>query len=99
MAGEDPEYLEYLRGEPCCSCGRWGASVPHHKTGAGMGTRAHDHEAMPLCDDLRKSCHRDLHQFQGAFEGMSRLLRATWQDTQIQEHRARYTMGRAAVPY
>ena len=95
MAREDPAYLEWLREQPCCACGKWGWSTPHHKTGAGMGKRAHDHEAMPLC----VGCHKDLHEFSGRFALMGQLSRADWQDTQIREHRAMYQDGPAVVPF
>lgn len=57
MAGEDRKYADWIRRQPCAKCGCSGPSECHHKTGGGMGLRAHDHDSMPLCSD----CHRALH--------------------------------------
>lgn len=69
MAGEDPEYVAWIRKQPCCACGsRVGVDAHHHTAGStqptvgqrgrraqarGMGQRAHDEATMPLCDKLR----------------------------------------------
>ena len=45
----DPEYLRFIRGQPCCVCGRtWGIEAAH--TGPrGLGQKASDHSCIPLC--------------------------------------------------
>lgn len=49
MAGEDRAYSDRVRDLPCAMCGKRGRSEQHHRSGAGMGLRAHDHDSMPLC--------------------------------------------------
>jgi hypothetical protein len=45
----DPEYLRFVRRQPCCVCGRsWGIEASH--TGPrGLGQKASDHSCIPLC--------------------------------------------------
>lgn len=85
MANEDQDYTDWLRQRPCCSCGRHGVQV-HHKTGAGMGLRSHDHDAMPLCIP----CHSDLHCLTGRFATWNREELREWQSQQAAMHRAGY---------
>lgn len=102
MAGEDRRYLAWIRTQPCCSCspgyvdglGVCGGPVEaHHKTGAGMGLRAHDHETMPLC----AKHHKQLHEFTGMFEHDSRMSRLAWQERRIAEHQKRYSLSESGV--
>lgn len=53
MANEDPSYSSWIRTLACALCGKAPRSEQHHRSGAGMGRRAHDHESMPLCH----ACH------------------------------------------
>lgn len=97
MAGEDPAYTEWLRTQPCAACGKPGPCVPHHRTGAGMGLRAHDHEAVPLHNE---PCHLShLHKWRGPFRSFTREQMRAWHDVQIREHRARYADDPVALPY
>jgi len=65
---EDPEYLKYIRQQPCCICGenttveaahlRVGyiaASVPKRAT--GMGEKSSDKWALPLCGKHHREQH------------------------------------------
>lgn len=79
MAGEDRRYLEWIRRQPCCSCGVVGSVEAHHMTGAGMSMKANDHEAMPLCT----KCHRAFHDASGDFRFMGKERRRTWQHEQV----------------
>ena len=90
MAGEDKEYTDWLRMEPCCApgCGATPVQV-HHLTGAGISLRNHDHHGMPLC----KEHHDALHQVCGPFRQWSLKERQSWQRTQILIHRLRYEKG------
>lgn len=91
MAGEDPEYSEWIRRQPCCApgCSSPPPSEQHHKTGAGMGLRAHDWDSMPLCS----GCHvPGLHALAGAFKGWTREQLAAWQADQADLHFTRYTV-------
>lgn len=76
MAGEDPEHVKRVRAMPCAACGATPAGCAHHKMGAGMGRRAHDHMAIPLCH----GCHMNLHALRGRFKGWDRERRRAWED-------------------
>ena len=45
----NPEYLRFVRRQPCCVCGRsWGVEAAH--TGPhGLGQKAADESCIPLC--------------------------------------------------
>lgn len=56
-----PEYLAWIRRQPCCRCGGSGGDA-HHVIGlhwglSGMGMTAPDSFAMPAC----RECHREIH--------------------------------------
>ena len=55
---EDKVYLKWIRTQPCCHC-LHPETVAHHAIGfdGGMGTKAGDHFAVPLC----QTCHNQLH--------------------------------------
>jgi len=78
MAGELPAYTAWLRTLPCRRCGCHGVHV-HHRTGAGMGLRAHDLDGMPLC----AACHRHLHALSGVFAAWSGGDLRTWEARQV----------------
>lgn len=44
---KDPKYLKAVRLLGCVICGAAGQA--HHKTGAGMGMKADDHDTFCLC--------------------------------------------------
>ena len=58
------EYLAFVRTLPCSVCGTDQDIVAHHLIGVGgmggMGTKAPDNYAMPLC----ATDHHNLHQMQ-----------------------------------
>lgn len=87
MAGEDPEYLDWLRSLPCCKCGKAPCREVHHRTGAGMGRRAHDHESMPLCHD----CHMEFHDSKGQFKAWPKHMKKSWQETMVQSYMELWT--------
>lgn len=102
MAGEDPRYLDWIRRQSCCNCDADGGVEAHHMTGAGMGMRANDHEAMPLCT----TCHRAFHDpwshrkrkgSAGKFWIMTKEQRRTWQRRKVLETLFRY-VTRPAEP-
>ena len=55
MAGEDPEYSDWIHQQPCCfpHCGTRKGVGQHHPRGpaygVGMGMRSHDWYSIPLC--------------------------------------------------
>lgn len=81
MAGEDPDYVAWVRTLPCCYCAGRNSVEAHHRTGAGMARRAHDRETMPLC--LR--CHHDFHGLAGHFKNFKRADLRAWQHNKIEE--------------
>lgn len=72
MAGEDPKYLAWIREQPCLNLGHspcCGAMHAHHPQGGkGMGTRNHDHRAVPLCTRH----HSERHSLSGAWKGFDK---------------------------
>lgn len=70
--GANPGHLAKVRKLPCCSCGRPGPSHAHHQHGEpgtlkGMGLKAPDETAVPLC----AGCHNSWHAV-GHFPGCTR---------------------------
>jgi hypothetical protein len=61
LAWRSPKYLAWVRTLPCCVCGGL-AEAAHHLIGVGgqggMGTKAPDSHAMPVCS----TCHRKIHE-------------------------------------
>jgi len=92
MAGEDPEYLAWLRLRKCSAPGppHWGGDAHHPRhdeTGpVGMSLRAHDHRAISLC----RACHGHIEQRTGPFAGWSRERVRCWHDEQAARSRAIY---------
>ena len=83
MAGEEPLYTEWLARQRCARCDAK-PSVPHHHTGRrGLGQRAHDRDAIPVC----ASCHRWVHEDRA----LTRAQRREWQDRQVEIFRGLYT--------
>ncbi len=55
MTKGERKHLERIKSMPCGLCGADGPSDAHHiRTGQGMGQRASDFLAIPLCKD----CHQ-----------------------------------------
>jgi hypothetical protein len=76
---KDPDYLATLRKGWCLMCGRHeGVTiVPHHHTERrGLGQKADDRDAFPLCT----WCHDDFHAGRGRFKGLDHEQRTQWQD-------------------
>lgn len=53
----DTAYLEFVRGHLCCACDSHLSIEAHHTGKRGLGQKAPDHTAIPLC--LR--CHHWFH--------------------------------------
>lgn len=59
----DPAYLDFVRSQPCCACGKPPPSHPHHKHGErtgepkGMGLKAPDSTAIPICPSDHHAWH------------------------------------------
>jgi hypothetical protein len=88
---KDPEYLERVRALPCPlawtrTC--WGRIEAHHAgKHPGVGMKAHDWTAIPLCT----AHHRAWHRHEGPFDGWDKDKRRSWSDEQIAK--AQRTLG------
>ncbi len=90
MAGEDKDYIDWIKQQPCNQCGKQGSCDAHHKTGAGLAMRSHDHLAMPLC----RACHTEFHASSGAFKKMEKQARRDYQDEAIERCRRVYNASK-----
>ena len=63
-----PRYLAYVRTHDCCSCVRGTPIEAHHFGPGGMGLKADDFHAVPLC----RGCHRYFHDT-GFLPGSNRI--------------------------
>ena len=87
MAGDCPEFLDHVRRLPCCARGEhFGHTEAHHAGSRGLGQRASDTTAIPLCTGH----HRAWHDCNGAFRGWSKAQRREWVEARITETRASY---------
>lgn len=87
MAGEDEEYLQWIRLQPCQVCDRDPPSQAHHHTKRrAKSRRAHDHDAMALC----AMCHMHLHGATGRFKDWNHEQRTNLQDELVNRHRTIY---------
>lgn len=50
----DPKFLSFLRQQPCACCGTRGRVEAAHTGKHGLGSKASDYQAIPLCE----RCHR-----------------------------------------
>lgn len=87
MAGEDPEYLAWIRSLVCCLCGSGRASEPHHTGRKGTSQRSHDHKAIPLC----LACHRHRHALSGPVKGWDEQRVRDFENAQVEHYRLLYT--------
>lgn len=91
MAGEDPAYSEWVRSQNCAECAAFPRSNQHHKTGAGMGLRAHDHDSFPLCGSGVRGCHGSFHCLTfGPFTAWTKDRLRDYQAKMVKRYRARY---------
>lgn len=52
---EDPEYLAFIRTQPCIICGRTHCVAAHHQPEKGQGTmggKCSDYRTIPLCEGI-----------------------------------------------
>jgi hypothetical protein len=100
--GSDPAYLAWVRTQPCvldtnhhsvihpwdgfCACeGRTHAHHAGRKPGVAM--KADDSTAIPLCDRH----HRQWHDANGVFAGLTKLQRFAWSQRAIADTQGRYS--------
>jgi len=82
MANEDFAYLERVRLLGCRAFGlsQCGGRVEAHHAGArGLGQRAHDRTAIPLCSWH----HRAWHDARGPFADWDRARRRAWAEAEV----------------
>ena len=93
MATEDPDYLAWVRRQRCAVPGCESSSEAHHpRHDVGLGLRAHDHRAIPLCHQH----HAELHGLCGYFKGWSREQVRAFCERESAATRARY-LGAAGL--
>jgi hypothetical protein len=75
----DDGHLSRVRALMCCAPPGHGCDEPaqaHHPRGmTGLGLKANDTDAIPLC----RQHHQDLHELRGPFLGWSRERRKAWE--------------------
>lgn len=74
-------YLAFVRNLPCSVCGTDHGVIAHHLIGmwgmSGMGLKAPDSMAMPLCDGPGETCHRLVHNDKALRDQQPDWLRQT----------------------
>jgi hypothetical protein len=77
----DKPYLRLVASLPCCWCGAHGRSqAAHANQGKGMGIKASDASAFPLCTDgfSERGCHSRLDQSGTLTKEVRRELEELW---------------------
>lgn len=98
MAGENPAFLSFVR---TLRCRMWmhdtcdGAIEAHHAGERGLGQRAHDDTAIPLC--LKH--HRAWHDANGVFKTWNKLKRRIWRDQQIRWTQKEFKIHRFRIDH
>lgn len=97
MAGENPAFLKFVRKLRCCAPGApstcQGWIEANHAGRRGVGQRAHDETAIPLCAKHHRFAGWTNHL--GPFKGWTAEQRRAWADERIEEVQARWN-ARAA---
>jgi hypothetical protein len=103
VALEDPDYLNWIRRQPCCVCEcTTERREAHHSTFGptsayeempsallrGRGKGQRAHDSWSM--PLCAKHHRQLHQLCGHFAGWHKEQLRDWQTAQVHEHRKRY---------
>ncbi len=91
----DPAFVGYVHTLDCRVAvelntyrGCEGPIEAHHAGERGLGQRAADDTAIPLC----RRCHRNYHDVIGFFAQLDKRERRAWADAQIQIVRSRYAV-------
>jgi hypothetical protein len=98
---EDPDYLAWLRLQPCRAPGlptHWGSGHrcdPHHarhdEHGNSLGANIKDDRRACSLD---RQHHRDVEQRTGPFKGWTRARAQAWENQQIAAQRGQYEAER-----
>lgn len=89
----DLVYLAKVREMACAACDGRPAEPHHPKDGLGMGVKAPDRDAFPLCAE----CHRSFHLGVGRFAGWTREQKKVWQFEKTQETQYLIEKAKATV--
>ncbi len=105
MAGEDLDYVFWIKMRPCAAqliegCGDCNPVWPcdgHHAGQRGLGQRAHDHTCVPLC----RLHHTAWHDAHPPFRGWNANKRREWSAVVIAENRELYLLVRGpnSIPF
>lgn len=106
MAGEDPQYVQWIREQPCCACeSPFGVQAHHHTGGTTAPVFPKDGEPLASnerprgkserahdtwCIPLCIKCHANLHGFHGLFSPFDQKQRRAWQDEWVRHFRERW---------
>ena len=84
----DRPYLDWLRTQPCAACSRPPPCDPSHHGRGGVGIKAPDHDAIPLC----RSCHNYWHDHRRIVgrTDLDKPQTSAWLETQARRHRAEF---------
>ena len=81
----DNNYLEFIRTLPCLMCGDPHNIHAHHTKTGGMGIKASDYTAVPLCPH----CHNEVHQHKGKKISDDEMLEFILESLQETYHKQR----------
>lgn len=79
------EYLDFVREHPCCACGIIPMNEAHHYGPRGMGEKASDLYAVPLCTKH----HREFHDKGSIGEFLRTVAPSQW----AEQRRVRTELG------
>lgn len=88
-AQSEPAFLAWVRTQPCCvrAFGCQGRIEAHHAgKNPGLGMKAPDNTAVPLC----QKHHSEITDHSGMFRGVPREVLREWQDNWIGATYARF---------
>lgn len=97
MAGELPDYVSWVKLQPCMAAlagGCGGAVEAHHAGDRGLSQKAHDETCIPLCTHH----HRAWHDGGPPFSGSTQTFRTMWRNLAIGHTRLRWEAGRLRRP-
>jgi hypothetical protein len=98
MAGENRVFLLFVKQLPCLAEGLYvqhpcgGPTEANHAGRRGVGQKAHDETAIPLCT----AHHRQWHDHRGPFRDWTAQRRRDWADGRIEETQAKWRAARVA---
>ncbi len=89
MAGEDLDYVLWVKRNPCCAAGMsacQGGVEADHTGRRGLGQKAHDNTCISLCSGH----HAQRDAFWGPFRDLTRERMRAWLDGHVVRLRVKY---------